>query len=102
MTDSGKEKGTARIFCHGASSGKFTIFDKSMIGKAREGDVGFFGKGFQRQREIREMKKPASAGKEIGVSAGAGQHQHQDAMIDTVDEQPIRTDMALAKTGEIA
>lgn len=40
------EKGKPRIYRHGTNSGDFYIFDKNLIGTAREGDVGFYGNGF--------------------------------------------------------
>lgn len=41
-----KSNGELRQVYHGTYSDGFTVFDKSLIGTARAGDVGFFGKGF--------------------------------------------------------
>lgn len=41
-----KEDGTLRKLYHGTYSDTFTVFDKDLIGTVREGDTGFFGKGF--------------------------------------------------------
>lgn len=40
------ENGQLRRVYHGTYSDEFTVFDKNLIGSAREGDTGFFGKGF--------------------------------------------------------
>lgn len=38
--------GKLRKFYHGTNSDRFTVFDPKYIGTARDGDVGFFGRGF--------------------------------------------------------
>ena len=40
------KNGKLRKLYHGTYSDMFTVFDPNLIGTAREGDVGFFGKGF--------------------------------------------------------